>query len=441
MEYVECVIYICLDIDISKTNNDISHNNNYALYQNGISNSITENNTFFNNIGTAVELYGSSGNYNDLFSDNHIIDNQGYGIYIDFANNNTVQGNFISYNTNGISDSYNSHNNYLNNTLDSNIYGVQIFGSTFIVFSNNILFNQSVGLDIENSANNNTIINNTFTLNEGYSSAGYAIFIDSSIYNTIETNNFFDNHYSTPSYPNSQIYDDTTQNTYQHNYFNDWTSPDANGDGIVDNPYNFSSLSISTLQEVYNIDPFPSVFPFNPQQHFVGNLNILSPLPNEQITFPVTLKWSELNYWNLPTTYSISYSINGGSNWYKIASGLKNTSYVWNNNSLNLTKSFTIKMTSTDSNGTARTTVENLLTITNNNPPISSSNTNTTTTTPTSTTSSITTSSSNTGASMSSSNSNSSTSASKTSPGFESLTVLGVLLSIAIIPVKRRKYR
>jgi len=92
-------------------------------------------------------------------------------------------------------------------------------------------------------------------------------------FNRIWNNSFSRNHGATSVYDPSHIqaYDDGTDNFWNStgsphgfgNYWGDWTSPDANMDGIVDNPYvidgSAGAMDYYPLTQFPYIPEFPSV--------------------------------------------------------------------------------------------------------------------------------------------------------------------------------------
>jgi parallel beta-helix repeat protein len=84
---------------------------------------------------------------------------------------------------------------------------------------------------------------NVFRTNSIINNGDYGIELSDSMYNLIYNNSFWYNHGSGDVYDSSHIqaYDDYINQwnttTGYGNYWNDWTSPDDNGDGIVDDPY------------------------------------------------------------------------------------------------------------------------------------------------------------------------------------------------------------
>jgi len=106
--------------------------------------------------------------------------------------------------------------------------GIKLTNVHTVYLTYNRFSNNSLGMYLFNSSNNN-ITENTILNNN------YGIYIESSSNsNYIYRNNFIDN--------TDQAYDDSNNvwnATYPTggNYWSDWTTPDNNGDGFVDDPY------------------------------------------------------------------------------------------------------------------------------------------------------------------------------------------------------------
>ncbi|MGC9060174.1 MAG: NosD domain-containing protein [Thermoplasmata archaeon] len=166
-------------------------------------NTISGNNASDNFAG--IRLYHS--NFNSIT--NNIAINQDAGINLNYSSNsNTLSSNYLEYNNIGIFLLYSTNNNITSNSVLSNHNGIMLL-----------------------SSNQNTIIGNEFLNN-----TLYAINVSSgSSGNSIHHNNFISNG------AGKQCADNGTANAWNTsiagNYWNDWLTPDANGDGIVDNPY------------------------------------------------------------------------------------------------------------------------------------------------------------------------------------------------------------
>ncbi|MFW9779503.1 MAG: right-handed parallel beta-helix repeat-containing protein, partial [Candidatus Heimdallarchaeota archaeon] len=104
---------------------------------------------------------------------------------------------------------------------------VILVNCTAVTVANQSLSNMSIGVLAAYSSNlsihNNQIFNNS----------GYGVSLIKAENVTVERNDFIDNN------PNgtSQANDDGINNIFAYNYWNEWTEPDSNGDGLVDLPY------------------------------------------------------------------------------------------------------------------------------------------------------------------------------------------------------------
>ena len=205
------------------------------------------------------------------------------------SSNNTISNNTMRSNnniSNGIRLMQVSMNTFFNNTISSHGVGFFIVSSSFINISNckvysnngagislitsnannvsnNNLFNNSVGINIVESSNTNIITNNTISSNRymgvcidpsnsnviSYNNISYnkqyGITVNGN-YNYIHHNNLIGNNGSGSVFNSShlQAHDETGTNFWnastEGNYWSDWTSPDNDHNGIVDNKYNIT---------------------------------------------------------------------------------------------------------------------------------------------------------------------------------------------------------
>jgi parallel beta-helix repeat protein len=288
-------IYLHSSSDNTITNNTVFRNNNYGIYLEssssnnnitsnkasnnayGIHLSSSSNNTITNNNASTNSYIGISlttSNFNSI-TNNTASTNLYFGICLRTTNNNTISKNNASANyRDGIRLENSSNNNITHNTVSSNInyYGILLQYSTSNTIVNNSATNNALGIYLYYSSSN-TITNNTassnlrgiFLLNSGSntisnntvsSNTNYGIWLYTSNNNIIVNNTASNNNYgiylSDYSSSNSIYHNNIIGNTNQAsddgtnqwnngypsggNYWSDWTSPDGNSDGFVDNP-------------------------------------------------------------------------------------------------------------------------------------------------------------------------------------------------------------
>ena len=120
--------------------------------------------------------------------------------------------------------------------------GIYLYGfvSNCRVENNTVKYSQ-VGIRLYSGVSNTIIANNTL-----YHSRGYGVSIAFSSDTTVYNNSFVYCNGATDTYNSAHIqaYSNGTNNVWYYkgygNYWNDWTAPDNDGDGIVDNPYSLA---------------------------------------------------------------------------------------------------------------------------------------------------------------------------------------------------------
>jgi parallel beta-helix repeat protein len=225
---------------ISIEESDYNHiSNNTAMYNNlqGIWMSLSSHNTVHNN---TLTYNGNNGIYLNLALHNRITNNNAsrntnfHGISIDNAHSNLIEKNSLKMNNlNGIylmgMDNIARENEIWNNSQN----GIFVEGSNNFVVRN-VLSSNTYGLGLTSGTGNRVAYNNiTSNLDIGlYSSL-------SASFNLIHSNNFIANAIL-------HAYDETTDfwnDTCGGNYWDDWTGPDADMNGIVDVPRDISGGS------------------------------------------------------------------------------------------------------------------------------------------------------------------------------------------------------
>ncbi len=130
-----------------------------------------------------------------------------------------------------------------NSTFEGNGTAISIQNSTYVMIKNNMIFGFEYGINIGDGpeTTHDSIVNNFISW-----AKSYGVYIgDSTEGVSIYGNSFYFNHGSNNSYLSSHAqaynakYDvDNSWNTDKGgNFWSDWTGPDENNDGVVDNPY------------------------------------------------------------------------------------------------------------------------------------------------------------------------------------------------------------
>jgi len=164
------------------------------------------------------------------------------GIYLNYTKESDLTNNTVSNNSYGIR-LYHTYSNLpsdqghtlTNNTVLDNTYGIELSSYIYTTLTGNIVSqNTNQGIRIigpGDISGNNTLTNNTIS----YNNTGIRL-LDSSD-NEIYNNSFIANTTYQAYVTNS------TDNSFDYNYWSDWCPPehpDGDGDGIVDEPYEFT---------------------------------------------------------------------------------------------------------------------------------------------------------------------------------------------------------
>lgn len=200
--------------------------------------------------GTGIGLYLSMvyGSSDNLVAFNNASGNM-YGVLVDDSPNNIVDGNELDSNLAcGIMVGASDHTHVTNNSCSrSGDMAVSIWGSDGCTVSNNSCSMNARGIYLWSSRDCN------LTGNLLYGNAEYGICLDSACTGNIVWDNVFAyNNGSLESYDPLRVQacddGDNSWNTSgmpsgTGNYWHDWTSPDLDGDEIVDLPYNVSGTA------------------------------------------------------------------------------------------------------------------------------------------------------------------------------------------------------
>lgn len=304
-----------------------------------------------NNIDNCYLGIYSSSQVNISIGSNNIF-NCNYGIYNYRSNYTFIYNNYISNSQwQGIQYSYCSEGETLNNTIVEGNDGISLILTDGLVFDSNFIEENSGSAFFVSSSNDIVITDNMLSLNsEGIYCANIhntiiegnyisnntfiGIRIDSSGDNLIAWNTFMSNG---GGWSERQVEDwgyDDYNNTLYCNFWSDWLSPDNDGDGIVDVPYELGG-------DRGTVDSKPLAD---------GSLNLVAPqiiypIGNEIIEGFTTIQWTEaIDRYSRYITYDIFYSDDSGANWYSLYSNLYGTEVEWDTSSLENGDNYLIKV-------------------------------------------------------------------------------------------------
>lgn len=307
---------------------------------------ICNNQIFDNNHG----VYSSSVFSQNIIKENIIYMTSYSGIYLSFAVNNSIINNTLFQNDIGLFIENSKENNLTSNLIYKNKQSGILLQFTKgnlslnLISENIIRDNDFRGIQII-SACNNTINNNTFFNNKNYG----LFFNEFSQNNLIEFNDFISSDFS-----GKHAFDDgrNSTNYFSYNYWNTWTDPDENEDLIVDNPFLIPGSASS-------VDIYPLTIPYHLKQPL-----FLNPMGNEVFNGTITIRWtSSIDKCGHEVTYSLYYST--GTSWILIISSLSEISYSWDTVAIQNSDNCRLKLVAKCEAGIFTSTVSNLFTIFN----------------------------------------------------------------------------
>ena len=214
-------------------------------------------NCFLHESWWGVEISKSS---NISVTNTNSSDNYRYGVWLDHSGNNTITNNILVDGAHGIFSAGASDNIIENNSCRATRACAVMLSehSNRNVFSNNTCFSSGDnGIYVLNYSNNNIIKNNVFKNN-----IGHGVHLANSYNNEVYGNDLIGNNRSSSTYNplHKQATDTGTGNQWNTasygNYWSDWTSPDADNNGIIDSPY--------LIGESSSKDNYPLASPHNP---------------------------------------------------------------------------------------------------------------------------------------------------------------------------------
>jgi len=334
-------------LDFATYNAIIKNNATNSIVFNGISiamggNNYIANNTAISNNENGIALWSSN---NNIIEYNNASDNLNYdGVYLGNSDKAVIKDNTVTNNSGvGISLWFSDYANIENNNLSLNVEGIRIDKSNFLSIESNRITNNSLGIVMMPSSNTtireNMILNNSldgisikgddnYIVNNNFSSNLNGIelaqgFSNTIAYNNITSNNNLGINVTGVSINNNQFHHNNfINNTYDHaedgysnfwntncegNYWDNWTGPDIDFNGIVDLPYNISG---GGNKDYYPLTS-PAVF-----RHTAPPTNITvrlegPSLENVNITWDLSIDEGSCN--NIIQNYAVYYGSIYGS--------------------------------------------------------------------------------------------------------------------------------
>lgn len=333
-------LYNCYDCNIR--NNIIFNNTQNGIWPQGVfSRIIISNNTVYNNGGTGIYIRDDNGL--DIQVMNNTVVNNARGIYITTYIGDATNKDITIYNNSIIGHSgvgvyiRSSSGNLTSNTILNNAKGIELTGSGTNIISKNIVGSNNYSIDVGGSGH--SITENTF-----YSEGGH-IYITASYLN-VKWNDFIGHELI----EDAQAYASTGD--FSENYWDDWTCPDADADGIVDNPYplSWSINDASPLTSPHNDLPA--------NLHLLSRPRIIYPKESEEeFKGSITVKWcSVTDFSGHSVSYNLYYSFDPQSNesetvWEELATDLNTAEYEWDTTSIDSESKCALKVVAVCSEG------------------------------------------------------------------------------------------
>jgi len=238
---IECVGFIngCLISDNTVTGNTGSGIRILTAVDSEISgNNITECD------GIGIHVLNTATNCQ--ITDNYVEEVTGLGILLGNASSVEIMHNeLVNMSGDGINVLESNDIEIYNNTLlNGGDDGIFLKDSSFgLIHNNSIIGSGGIGISMDSGENS------IFRFNHIEDSVDYGFMTDVDAECMEITRNVFINNGAT-----AQVCDDGVNNTYIYNYYDDWVSPDADSDQIVDVPYALDG-------DAENEDPYPLADP------------------------------------------------------------------------------------------------------------------------------------------------------------------------------------
>lgn len=345
------------DVYFNITSNFIS-GGSYGILLDNVTNGLIWDNSISSAANSGIGLSQSEYIWVDR---NEIYENLEHGVYLSNTNDSTIfnatlrnngQSGVVADYTidieieeceihangeDGVKIREGHHNQVLENHIYNNgasFYGITFGNSDHNIVSENYIYENSHGINNGDSHYNN------FTHNAIYNNTGIGIVVadhslieDNIFYNnddwgvrawgtntTVTQNNFIDNNLPLGG-SSVQAADQFNSNTFTHNFWSDWSIPDANDDNIVDVPYTSDTLT----------DNYPLIeVVVNPMLHLLTRPIITYPNDEFYVQGDVNITWGMASdTYGHEVLYSLDYSLNNGSTWMFIDDDISDLNYIW----------------------------------------------------------------------------------------------------------------
>ncbi len=229
--------------------------------------------------------------------------------YIIDGYNITNTGNLIKINN---SDVFFQIKNCIFNGREKGI-GIVFNNVSNGCITNNSVFNNKIGIQLDYFSKKNTISENLISNNSLY---GIEIGEDSEL-NIIKLNDLSENNIH-----NCQANDNGFYNRFAFNFWSDWIESDVDADGIVDESYSITGSA-------NNNDTYPLSNPNPPQKHLLTDPIIINPINRKNLKGKVLIQWIEaIDSFKHNILYSLQFSKDRRI-WKHLVSDLRTNDFIF----------------------------------------------------------------------------------------------------------------
>ena len=328
-----CGLYLCNTHNCTIKENSIFSNGLFGVFFESsstnkfIENVVTQPNNYFACIGVSghrsnvlgISTAGGISENNDYI--NNTLQSAAFFLYEGARNNLIISNHLIQSCLILIGG---DENTILNNVIQRTDMGIKVITQFFSrlipvksqknLIQNNLIFNCVNGIWLNPMAEKTYIINNTICNNKKEGIILLPRSWYSPKFNIIKGNDFIRNNAG-----GIQASDYGANNTFESNFWSDWTRSDFNNDSYIDEAYSFLN----------NNDPRPAK---SPNQNHIHQYSPIVVYPNggEILNQTITIEWlPALDIYGHEIKYTVFYSHNGGV-WQTIVNDLVSTSTSWN---------------------------------------------------------------------------------------------------------------